>query len=1061
MTDDANNYKVSSVFLNEIDFKVLIIHIPDNEVEDKLAYLAREKGSITRSLYEDFVIATCVANINQLLYHISQQIVNPPDILKVREELVKVILEKNPKFNPDKLIINSNYVVKTKKGKLNDDEKPLTSNNNWENSYYEEVDELEDQQNNQSTINKHIDGVVKKGKNENIKDVNSLPHEVKQKWWKRIGQYVSIKCFSPDYAESIFSKNFFHNRTSFGTYIVSICVENFEELFSLLDNMGIPNRVAPPILMNELYELCRSCNDFLTYENALAITGDSSEDETNSEGKKMSASGAMSQLLQKKGKIKTFKDISKNDLLKLADNMKKFLVGQDKAITTMVEAIQRASVGLKDSNKPVGSFLFAGRTGVGKTYSCKILANELIKDKNNIITIDCSEYSADHEYSKLIGCFVPGTKVLMEDGSRKNIEDVVVGDRVITHLGRSEDVEFTHVYDQAGDMLEITTVNSNIPEVTTKTHEILAIKSRKCTRTGRSNIVCKHTCSRLDCSTKQFTSYDLSWMPAKDLEIGDIVAYPRYKPTNKFPECIDLVSYIDELSNYTYDDAFVWAQQQVKIPRYIKVNEDFMRLAGYYVSEGGCSGSGSSINFTFNSKEHNYIIEVVKLIRKVFGNDVRIKIEDRVVKGNSYRIYVSSKIISELMSDLFGKNTYVKKTPAWFKDTPDVLLKSFLETAVFGDGCTVVPRRMDYSTVSETLHSQMELFFRRLGYITATYLEKIDKSNCKNRYRLFIGGNQIEKLNSEFNFDIDLLNINSTNIQRMAWVDENYIYKQIKTINKKQYTGKVYDLAVKNDVSYVIDFIVHNSPAGYVGYEAGGMLTNAITKNPFSVVVFDEVEKASTKVHSLLLQVLEEGRLTDGKGKSVSFKDAIVVMTSNVGVDEINDIGKTIGFGSASTITDTKKDVALKKALKRTFKPEFLNRIDAVISFKTLTKKDYMKIIDLELYKLVENLRTNDTEYKNVELKFDDKIKRFIYKKGIDEEYGVRPLKRCIEEHISTPLATKLLQSEVNDDSVVSITAVNGKVKFDVGVKVAEIPFYMTQEYSSDSANQLVERVQQ
>jgi len=370
--------------------------------------------------------------------------------------------------------------------------------------------------------------------------------------------------------------------------------------------------------MQELYELCRSVNGFLTFENAQSLADDSEKKTTQRDRKDKSAyktTSSMSDYI-KKGSKKRFKDIPKEDLLNLGTKMKVSLIGQGKAIDEMVSAIQRASVGLKDPDKPIGSFLFAGRTGVGKTYASKILADELIKERDNLITIDCSEYSSDHEYAKLIG-----------------------------------------------------------------------------------------------------------------------------------------------------------------------------------------------------------------------------------------------------------------------------------------------------------------------------------------------------------------------------------------------------------------------APAGYIGHEQGGILTNAVGNNPFSVILFDEIEKASHKVHELLLQVLEEGRLTDGKGQGVSFKDTVLIMTSNIGVDEVDRIGKTIGFGDVAELTDEKKDAALDSALKKKFKPEFLNRLDNVIHFRTLNKKDYMRIIDLELHKLNDNLKTNDTEYRGLSLKFDSKIKNLIYRDGIDDAYGARPLKRCIETSVSTPLALKLLSEEIDLHSTVKVSA--------------------------------------
>jgi len=636
------DYKVFKEYLEEADFHVLILEIPKDEVEDKLAYLARDKGQISKSFFEDYVIATVVANINQLLYHLNQQLDTPYDLLKVREELMGVIIKVNPAMDPSKLILNKNSVIKLKKENLESDERLLTDNKYWEISYYDDINKGQ----NESEEEAPRKSVIKKtGK---LKNIDDLEHKTVQRWWKRIGQYVSVKQFRAEDAESILRHRYFHNRTSFGTFIVSVCILDFEELFSMLDSMGTSARVAPPILIHELYQLCHSVNEFLTFENAqnLADESDAEGEEVKSKttGRRMSGTGAMGQYMKKKEK-KKFKDVPKEDLLKLSDNMKVFLVGQDEAIDNMTEAIQRASVGLKDPIKPIGSFLFSGQTGVGKTLASKVLADELIRDRDNLVTVDCSEYSSDHEYSKLIG-----------------------------------------------------------------------------------------------------------------------------------------------------------------------------------------------------------------------------------------------------------------------------------------------------------------------------------------------------------------------------------------------------------------------APSGYIGHEAGGYLTNAVMKNPFSVVVFDEVEKASHKVHELLLQILEEGRLTDGKGNTVPFSETVIIMTSNVGVKEVGSISSTIGFGDVNVVTDDKRGSAINKAIKKKFKPEFINRIDSIVHFKSLSKENYMRIIDIELYKLNDNLRNNDTDYKELEIKFDKEIKDLIYEKGINEEYGARPLKREIEKLISTPLAQKLLKDNVDFNSIVEVGESKGDAIFRIEKKVDSVPFYMSNEYKEREA---------
>lgn len=645
-----SNYKVHKEWVKEVDFEILVLEIPQEDIEDKLAYLARDKGNITRSFYEDFVIATCVANINQMLFHMKQLQINPPILMRIRAETMSHILKVNPFLDPSNLVINRNAVVKIKgpDGPA-EDERLLIENKAWEVSYYDEVigkeeeDAKEDDESDSSEKTEKPQGRKRVPPSE-IKSIEELEYSVVKQWWKRINKYVEVKKFQEEAVVTILSQRYFHNRSSFQTYVVSVCVVDAEDLFVMLDNMGIPNRVTPPILMHEVYELCREINPFLTYENAQELNEGLKDDGGDEKGGKKSpnrmSSHAKQQCSRKKKPKRGFKDVPKEDLLRLGQAMKVFVIGQDSAIDDIVEAVKRASVGLKDPNKPIGSFLFAGRTGVGKTLATKVLADELIKDRDNLVTIDCSEYSADHEYAKLIG-----------------------------------------------------------------------------------------------------------------------------------------------------------------------------------------------------------------------------------------------------------------------------------------------------------------------------------------------------------------------------------------------------------------------APSGYVGHEQGGILTNAVNENPFSVVVFDEIEKASYKVHELMLQILEEGRLTDGKGQKVSFKDCVIVMTSNVGVSEVEAVKRTVGFGDAAKLTNEKKTKAIDGAIKKKFKPEFLNRIDSVVHFNNLEKADYMRIIDLELFKLNENLRTNDTEYKDITLSFDSKVKDHIYKNGIDEEYGARPLKRCIEREISNPLATALLTEEVDANAKVHVSIKRSKIHFKFDTE-----FFQTEEHQEMAA---------
>jgi len=629
---DNTDYKIHKIYSEVINYEVLVIELPEDELEDKLTYFSQDNGKIAKDYYDDYLLATCIANVNQILKKLSADadLENKVVDLEVfRNNMIGFVLQHNPLLNYDKIIINKSKVLKIKEEfyELLDGELRLEDNPIWLKG--KEIKE-----------NKNI--IVKDASIENVEDIKYTKEKM---WWKRIGRYISVKKYKSQDILSLLKNRYFHNRTSFSTFVVTVCVIDFEELFQLLDNMGVPSRVAPPLLMHELYELCQIVNPDLTFDIAkdLLDTNDPSNNcETGKTNNKEATSGSsMGKYVDKPKQKKRFKDVPKEDLLNLASTIKVSLIGQDKAINSLTDAILRASVGLKDPVKPIGSFIFAGSTGCGKSLAARVLADELIQDKENLTIIDCSEYSADHEYSKLVG-----------------------------------------------------------------------------------------------------------------------------------------------------------------------------------------------------------------------------------------------------------------------------------------------------------------------------------------------------------------------------------------------------------------------SPAGYVGYENGGILTNAIQKNPFSVVVFDEIEKASTKVFQLLLQVLDEGRLTDNKGTRVSFKDTVIIMTSNLGVKDIEAIGKTIGFGDVNKITKEKKSKAIETALKKKFKPEFLNRIDEIIYFNDLKKKDYEKIIDIELYKLNDNLQNNDTEYKNLTLDFDDKIKKLVYKNGISEEYGARPLKREIEKTVATPLAVKLLSGKVAKDSIIKISSIRNKVIFEEEklkrIDAEPAPFYMS-----------------
>jgi ATP-dependent Clp protease ATP-binding subunit ClpC len=632
--NNKNKYEVSQVYIESASYNLLILKIPIGEIDDKLTHLSHERGLIAKSLYDDFLIATCIANINPFLQHLNQKGTNLVKLNEIRAEMIKKILQVNKDLVPSNLIINKNHVIKLKKGKIDEGAMLLTKNEFWNKDIYKEGEK----------------DIIKTGKppkkldQSKIKNIKDLKYIPLQKFWKRIQQYITVKQFTEADVDVLLGGRSFDTRTAFEQYVVTICIEEVEDPFVRLDKLGLPQRIAPPILIHELYEICRASNLFLNfdmYRDSIDDGGEESVDPFASFHRKAEAGLEEDQLYGKK-KTKLFRHIKKTSLLNLGDKIKHRVIGQDKAIDNLVDAIQRASVGLKDPEQPIGSFVFTGQSGCGKTYAAKILAEELINSPRGIVVVDCSEYSADHEYAKLIG-----------------------------------------------------------------------------------------------------------------------------------------------------------------------------------------------------------------------------------------------------------------------------------------------------------------------------------------------------------------------------------------------------------------------APMGYIGHEQGGYLTNAIRKQPFSVVLFDEIEKASEKVHQLLLQIMDEARLTDGKGHYVSFKDIILIMTSNLGVKEIHDVSKTIGFGNVSKLTPEKRFKAIKESLKKKFKPEFLNRITSIINFNNLTKENYLNIIKLELNKLKRNLKLSGTGYSNLELNFDKSLYEFIYEKGIDEKYGARPLKRAIEREISTPLARKLLKESTGEEELeIKMYYKANKLGIDMkkGGKISNPPFYLTKE---------------
>ncbi len=222
------------------------------------------------------------------------------------------------------------------------------------------------------------------------------------------------------------------------------------------------------------------------------------------------------------------------------------------------------------------------------------------------------------------------------------------------------------------------------------------------------------------------------------------------------------------------------------------------------------------------------------------------------------------------------------------------------------------------------------------------------------------------------------------------------------------------------------------SPPGYVGYEEGGQLTEQVRRKPYSVVLFDEIEKAHPDVWNMLLQILEEGKLTDSFGRVVNFRNTIILMTSNVGSDTIKR-GATLGFSTVSDEASYEKmrERTLEES-KKVFRPEFLNRLDDVIVFRTMTRPDLIQILDLEINKVVNRLKG-----KNLKLELDEPAKDFLVEKGYDPQYGARPMRRAVERYLEDPLAEEILRGHLHEGEPIRVSSDKEKLTFNQSAPAA------------------------
>lgn len=603
----SNNLELVEATLPNSEFSFYITKLPEEFITDKLALVSPETGVICRMEYQNFLLMELVLNLERLFHYMAESSGGDPDYqIRLRNEIEAEIYKANPSLSPDRVVLTKQGLLKpadSAEGTL------LPKLKGWDR-------QIED-------INPYV--VVEEYEIIGVPDdiIPTMPpdsssftsrFDTVERKWDRLNIELKIRKFTKNDLDFIFGMDVtFTEDIHYKIHIIQKCLEKADAVFSLCDAVGVTEEARIPVLADELYELCVDVNPFLKSELIDLEQLRTNRPPRRDPGKRRNNKKSNK---VKKGSGKVFSDITKTELLSLADRMRIRVIGQEESIEKIVDTIQIASCGLRHPEKPIATYMMCGTTGIGKTLVSKVLAEELCGSRENMVRIDCSEYTQQHDVQKLIG-----------------------------------------------------------------------------------------------------------------------------------------------------------------------------------------------------------------------------------------------------------------------------------------------------------------------------------------------------------------------------------------------------------------------APPSYVGYEDGGFLTNAIQENPFSVVLFDEIEKAHSKLFDMLLQIMDDARLTDGKGTVTDFRNCIILMTSNIGVSESEAIKSTTGFGEAAVLTEEKREASLKTALKNRFRPEFLNRIDETLSFRSLNKEDALRVIDLLLDKVKGYLKE-----KQVASDFTNNVKNMVFDKGFSKKYGARPLERTIDKEVIKAMAKMLLKDEIREDTRVLVDYIDGKL---------------------------------
>jgi len=629
----------------------------------------------------------------------------------------------------------------------------------------------------------------------------------------------------------------------------------------------------------------------------------------------------------------------------MSSKVKGIVIGQDDAVDKLVRAVKRARIGIKDPKRPVGSFIFLGPTGVGK-------------------------------------CHGKGTKILMFDGSIKNVEDVLPGDllmgddstpRTVISLARGKD-----------KMYRINPLNGGDSFVCNNPH-ILSLK-----KTGSYETVNIPLNEYLE-KSKWFKHIHKLWrtnveFPSKMVKI-DPYFMGLWLGDGNSHNC-GITTADSEVVDYIYKIARDWNLN-------VRVDELENNKSNTYVLTGNIKGEYHNNNLMTTFREYN-------LMKKYKEKDIT---NSKFIPDDY--LYNDSSVRKAVLAGLIDSDGYHHHNCYLISTKYDKLADQIL----------FLSRSLGYraSKTPKIVNGDIYYSINICGDLSDLniILSKKQSTARKQKKNVMLTGFDVEYIGVDDYYGFE--------------IDGNHLYLLGDfTVTHNTYLAKVLakelfgseDSMIRIDMSeymekHTVSRLV-GAPPGYVGYEDGGELTEAVRRKPYSIILLDEIEKAHPDVYNILLQLLDDGVLTDSYGRRVDFKNTIIIMTSNAGSRKLKDFGTGIGF--KTDVSQSDKNSVIEKELKKIFNPEFMNRIDEVIMFNSLTKDNIGTIVDVEVKSTIQRLK--DIGY---EITITTSLKDFLFEKGYDPDYGARPLKRAIQKYIEDKITDAIINEELKVGDRISI----------------------------------------